>query len=226
MRLLFLLVFWFGTGIGYGSQVFGQQELPEKLFLKKHYIFYNITNFIDPNGSSLQFGYNYQAKSWIDLQMELGFVSDNLIPTDLPFEEYAGFRIRPQVKFLNKNSLDKVSRFFGSVLLSYQRLNFKENNNFEIEGSFNQNITYRGNDQTFAWYLALGLDTRSAGRFVSSFSLAIGKVYLKTKIDEGNIPENATVLRDCRLFCGRNDALNSENSRPGILIDFKIGYQF
>jgi len=224
MQLRLLLFCW--LCIGFISQTLGQEDIPENLFLKKNFVFYNITSMIDPNGASLQFGYNYQVTSWIDLQMELGFVSDNLIPTDLPFDEYAGFRIRPQIKLLSKTSIAQTGRWYGGILLSYQQLNFKENNNFEVEGSFNQNITYRGQDQTFAWYLVGGIDTRSTRRIVVSFSIGIGKVYLKTDVTEGDIPENANILGDCVVFCGRDNFLSNDFTRTGFLIDLKIGYQF
>ncbi len=212
--------------MGFVSQAFGQQDLPDNLFPKKHFVFWNVTNIVDLNGSSLQFGYNYQLKSWIDLQMELGFVSDDLLNFSTPFEEYAGFRIRPQIKFLSNNSINKRRRLYASVLLSYQDLDFKENSNFEIEGSFNQNITYSGRDQIFAWYLVGGIDTRSTRRIVTSFSIGIGKVYLKTRVTEGEIPENAEIIGNCLFFCRGDNVSDSNNSRTGILIDLKIGYQF
>ncbi len=212
--------------IGFTFSGFAQRETREKLYTQKHFVFFNFSNLFDPNGSSLQFGYNYQLKDWLDGQLELGFVSDNLTSTSLPFKEYAGFRIRPQVKFLTKSGINKKRRLYGSVLFSYQHLNFRENQNFDVGGNFNQNITYRGRDQTFAVYLAGGVDSRIFDRIVTSFSIALGRVYIHTKVNEGEIPEEAFLIENCVLFCRRNTALDESIYRAGILIDFKIGYRF
>jgi len=224
MAIRYLLFCWFS--LGFIGQMAGQKDISEKLNVKKHYIFWNMTNFIDPNGASMQLGYNYQVKPWMDLQMEVGFVSDDLIPTRLPFKEYAGFRVRPQIKFFRKDSYDQPRRLYGGILLSYQRLIFKENSNFEIESSFNQNINYSGLDQIFAGYLVGGLEFKSSNRLITSVSVGIGQVTIKTETTEGNIPENAVILSDCVLFCGRSEFLNFGITRPGFLLDFKIGYRF
>lgn len=222
LRLLLVL----GLCIGSVCLAFGQQDSIQEPPLKKHYVFYNLTGILDLNGTSLQFGLNYGYRPGIDFQLELGFVSDNLIKMRLPFEEYVGYRIRPQIKFLNKKSLLKRGRFYGGLMLSYQNLTFKENKNFIVEESFNQNITYQGKDQTYAWYLIGGVDLKFPSRLLVSFSFGFGQVFLNTKINEGDIPDDARLIDDCIWFCGRGGPRNRKFDRPGVLFEVKIGYLF
>ncbi len=222
LRLLLVL----GLCIGSVCLAFGQQDSIQEPPIKKHVVFYNLSNILDLNGSSLQFGFNYRYKPGIDFQLELGLVSDNLLNFRLPFEEYVGYRIRPQIKFLNKKSLLNEGRWYGGLMISYQQLTFKENNNFIIDDSFNQNITYQGKDLTYGWYLIGGVDLKFSRRILVSFSFGLGQLFLKTKINEGDLPENASLLDDCIWFCGRADLRNKEFNRPGVLFDVKIGYMF
>jgi len=225
MNSRYFLIFW--LCISPLSMIFGQQEEETKnIPSKKHSIFWNVSNILDPNGSSLQLGYDYECRSWLNLQLELGFTSDNLFNLRLPFEEYAGFRIRPQIKFLRRKSQFKNTRYYSGILLSYQQLAFSENKDFRIDDSFNQNISYRGKDQSYAWYIVGGFDVKSSRRITFSFSLALGEVYINTKVNEGEIPPNAVVFSDCVLFCGRSQSLDNRLRRPGILLDMKFGYAF
>lgn len=206
--------------------IFGQEPDATNDLVRRHFVFNNITHLFDPSGATLQFGFNYQCSSWIDLQLELGFVSDNLNRFDLPFEEYAGFRVRPQIRFSSKRWINRIKRPYLGLILSYQRLNFKENNNFNIENNFFQNITYNGIDQTYAWYIIGGYDVRFRNRFIASYFFGLGKVWINTKADEGSIPENAILINDCVVFCSRNDAVDRKISRPGILFEIRLGYMF
>ncbi len=219
---LFLLC-WFC--IGSFCLAFGQQTA-DSLKLKKNYIFYNFSSILGFEGSSLQFGYNYQFKPSIDFQLELGFVSDNVIDARLPYEEYVGYRIRPQIKFLTKASLLEGARFYSGVLLSYQHLTFRGNKNFNIEDSFFQNIIYQGTDKSYAWYLVGGIDGKLASWLQISLSAGLGQVIIKSKVNEGDIPENAILLSDCRWFCGRNESINENYNRLGALLEIRIGYLF
>lgn len=204
---------------------FGQDTDTLNQYSKKHFVFSNILHLVDPSGATLQFGLNYQCKSWLDVQLELGFTSDNLSETTVPFQEYVGFRIRPQIRFSNKKRVNKVVRPYAGLILSYQQLSFKENNDFDI-GNFFQNITYSGLDKTYAWYLIGGLDAKSRKRFIASFSIGLGQVWINTKADEGTIPDNATIINDCVLFCRRSDTVDREFNRPGILAEIRLGYMF
>lgn len=223
MILRLFLLCWFCIGSFCWS--FGQQT-SDSLKLRKNYIFYNLTSIVGYEGSSLQFGYNYQFKPFIDLQLEVGFLSDDLIDARFPYEDYVGFRIRPQIKFLDKGSLFNEARFYYGVLLSYQHLTYRENKNFEIDNNFFQNITYQGTDKSYAWYLVGGLDGKLASWLQVSLSVGIGQVFTESKVIEGDIPENAILLSDCIWFCGRNGSIDSNYNRPVALLEFKIGYLF
>jgi|GEM_PF-1703542 len=225
MHIRLFLVFCFC--LGPVCLTFGQEENSQDSSSKKHFVFYNITNLVDPNGSSLQFGYNLEYKPTIDFQLEVGFVSDNILDGRRPFDEYAGFRIRPQIKFLTKKDLFNPGRFYGGLMLSYQQLTYKENNNFIIDDSFNQNITYQGKDKIYAWYLVGGIDGKMSSRILLSFSIGLGQVFIDTKVNEGDIPQNATLIDNCLWFCPRrNSAANGTINRMGALLDFKVGYMF
>ena len=224
MKKTWCLVCWFYfISILYS---FGQEIDTLQDYSKNHFVFINLAHLIDPNGSALQFGLNYQYKPWLDLQLELGFVSDNLTQSRLPFSEYAGFRIRPQIRFTNKYQIYKSIELYAGLMVSYQQLNFKENNDFNINNNFFQNITYNGLDKTFGWYVTGGLDFKTKKRLIVNISAGIGQVRTTTKVDEGDIPENATIINNCFLFCGRRRTLNQENNRPGAIIELRLGYMF
>ncbi len=212
--------------IGLALSSYGQENDTLKLYPKKHYVFFNTLQVFDPNGSSLQFGINLQCAPWMDFQLEGGFLSDNLVNSRLPFNEYVGYRVRPQLRFYNKKFANRIAKPSFGLLLSYQDLTFRENNNFEVDEDFIQNITYDGTDKTIAWYLMGAIDAKSSKWFVASLSFGIGQVWIKTKAEEGVIPENAELLDDCFLFCGRSNSLDQFVNRVGVVIEVKVGYMF